>query len=101
MSENQRAKFLEAMAEAAKLIEFSQAALRRARDQCDGEIHDGVDLIFKRAFELKVKSDWLRYTVLGKIEETDANGRQGSDRRAGFDRRIAGMQRKILAAEAA
>jgi hypothetical protein len=96
MSETQRVKFLEAMAEAAKLIEFSQAALKRARAQCEGEIHEGVDLIFKRAFELRVKSDWLRYTVLGKIEDTQENGRQGSDRRIGFDRRIAGMQKKIL-----
>ena len=97
MSETQRVRFLEAMAEAAKLIEFSQAALNRARAQCTGEVHDGVELIFKRAFELRVKSDWLRYTVLGKIEDTQANGRQGSDRRAGFDRRIVGMQKKILA----
>jgi hypothetical protein len=93
MDDSQKARFVDALAEAAKLLELAQTQLQRARTQCKGEVYERVDLLSKRAFELKVKSDWLRYSKLGKIEFND---RQGSDRRVGIDRRIVGMQKRIL-----
>jgi hypothetical protein len=98
MNDIQKAKFVDAVAEAAKLLELAQAQLQRARDQCDGGLHERVDLIAKRSFELKVKSDWLRYAVLGKIHVDAANDRVGSDRRVGVDRRIVGMQKLLVSA---
>src|SRR3954468_10466363 len=94
----EKTKFVDALAEAAKLLELAQAQLQRARAQSQGELYERVDLIAKRAFELKVKADWMRYSALGKIEVTAANDRVGSDRRVAIDRRIIGMQRKLLSA---
>ena len=93
MDETQERKFLDALAEATKLLELAQTQMQRARTQCSGELYEKVDLFSKRVFELKVRADWLRYSVLGKIE---LNDRQGSDRRVGIDRRIVGMQKRIL-----
>ena len=95
MDVNQKAKFVDALAEAAKLLELAQAQLQRARTQCTGELYERVDLLSKRAFELKVKSDWLRYSALGKVE---GDTRVISDRRTAIDRRIIGMQRQLLSA---
>jgi hypothetical protein len=96
MTELEKAKFLDALDEASKLLALGQAALHRARSQCHGEMHKRVDLLAKRAFELKVKSDWLRCSALGKIKPGGPNGRQGADRRTGIDRRIVGMQKRML-----
>ena len=98
MDEIEKAKFVNALAEGAKLLELAQAQMQRARAQCRGDLYERVDLIAKRAFELKVKADWMRYSALGKIEVTPANDRVASDRRIGIDRRIIGMQRKLLSA---
>ena len=96
MTDLEKTKFLDDLSQAGKLFELAQAALQRARSQTEGELNERVDVIAKRAFELKVKSDWLRYSVLGKIEQNGPNGRQGSDRRVGVDRRIVGMQKRML-----
>jgi hypothetical protein len=98
MDDTSKAKFTDALAEASKLLELAQAQLQRARAQTSGDLYERTDLIAKRAFELKVKADWIRYSLLGKIELTAANDRIASDRRVGLDRRIVGMQRKLLAA---
>src|SRR3954464_13119020 len=98
MDDQARAKFVDALAEAAKLLELAQAQLQRARAQCSGDLYERTDLISKRAFELKVKSDWMRCAILGKIEVSAANDRFSSDRRTSLDRRVVGMQRKLLAA---
>jgi hypothetical protein len=92
----EKAKFIDSLAHAAKLLELAQAHLQRARSQCEGELHKRVDVISKRAFELKVKSDWVRYSALGKIHTDAANDRVGSDRRVAIDRRIVGMQKLLL-----
>lgn len=98
MDEAEKARFLDAVSQAAKMLELAQAQLQRARAQCAGsELHERVDLVSKRAFELKVKAEWLCYTVQGKIEPTEENRRRGSDRRVGVDRRLIGMQKLMLA----
>ena len=98
MDETRKAVCIDALAEAAKLLELAQAQLQRARAQCSGEFYGRADLVAKRAFELKVKTDWLRYTVLGKISTQPADDRFGSDRRLAVDRRIVGMQKRLVAA---
>ena len=96
MNDVEKARFTDALSQAAKMLELAQSQLQRARSQSAGELYDRVDLISKRVFELKVKTDWLRYSVLGKVEDTTANGRVSSDRRVGIDRRLVGMQKKLL-----
>ena len=98
MDETEKARFLDALAEAAEMLELAQAQLQRARAQCKGEAHDRVDLIAKRAFELKVKAEWLRYELAGKLEPSEENRRRGSDRRTSVDRRLVSMQKLMLAA---
>ena len=98
MNDIEKTRLVDSLAHAAKLLELAQAHLHRARSQCKGELYERVDLISKRAFELKVKSDWMRYAVLGKIKVTAANDRVGSDRRVGIDRRIVGMQKRMVSA---
>lgn len=92
----EKTKFVDSLAHAAKLLELAQVHLQRARAECEGELYERVDLISKRVFELKVKSDWVRYAVLGKIHVDAANDRVGSDRRVAVDRRIVGMQKLLL-----
>ncbi len=92
----EKTQFLDALAEATKMLELAQSRLQRARALSEGELYARADLISKRVFELKVKSDWLRYSVLGKIHVDAANDRVGSDRRASVDRRIVGMQKLLL-----
>src|SRR5258706_15331680 len=84
------------LAHAAKLLELAPVHLQRSRAQCSGELYGWVVLISKRGFGLKVKSDWLRYSVLGKIHVDAANDRVGSDRRVGIDRRLVGMQKLLV-----
>ena len=69
-----------------------------ARAQCEGEVHERVDVLAKRCFELKVKADWLSYGALGRIEATQENRSRGSDRRTSVDRRLVTMQKLMLAA---
>ena len=96
MDNIEKVKCVDALAQAAKLLELAQTQLQRARSQCSGELYERADVISKRAFELKVKADWLRYSVLGKIPDGAANDRVGSDRRMGVDRRLVGMQKLLL-----
>jgi hypothetical protein len=97
MNDIEKTRLVDSLAHAAKLLELAQAHLQRARSQCEGAAaYERVDLIAKRAFELKVKADWLRYSVLGKIHVDAANDRVGSDRRVRVDRRIVGMQKLLL-----
>ena len=96
MDDIEKAKFTDALAETTKLLELAHARLQRARALSEGAEYERVDLISKRAFELKVKADWLRYSVLGKIHVDAANDRVGSDRRVRVDRRIVGMQKLLV-----
>jgi hypothetical protein len=98
MNDLEKAKFLDAIAEAAKLLALSQTALQRARAQCGGELYERLDLLSKRAYETKVKAEWLRVSVLGKIE-LPIQQRHAADRRMGIDRRIVGMLKLMLAVE--
>lgn len=99
MSIGEQADFLAAMGNVADLIKSTQAALQRARTLCHGQIFDEVDLMSKRLYELKVKSEWIRFATQGKVElpTVDAEGRQSSDRRQSLDRRVAGMQKQMIA----
>ena len=97
MEEIEKARCVDALAQASKMLELAQAQLQRARAQCKGEAHDRVDVIAKRAFELKVKTEWLRYELAGKIEPSEENRRRGSDRRTSVDRRLVSMQKLMLA----
>ena len=99
MSVGEQADFLAAMAKVADLIKTTQAALQRARTLCHGQIFDEVDLMSKRLYELKVKSEWVAHAVQGKVElpKADAEGRQTSDRRLALDRRVAGMKKQLIA----
>jgi hypothetical protein len=96
----EREEFLDAMKETAMFVKLTQAALQRARSQCHGEVYEQINLMAKRAYELSVKAEWLRYAVYGGIElpirEADSEGRRGPDRRAGIDRRIQGLQQQSL-----
>jgi|1186.fasta_scaffold162859_2 hypothetical protein len=83
----------EALAEAAKLLELAQAQLQRARARAPKDFTDRTDILAKRAFELKVKADWLRCLDQGKISFSD---RQSSDRRFSIDRRLVRMQKVLL-----
>ncbi len=97
MDDIEKAKFADALAEAGKLLELTQARLQRARSLSEGDqSYERVDLISKRVFELKVKADWLQYSVLGRIHAAGGNDRVGSDRRVAVDRRIVGMQKLLL-----
>jgi predicted component of type VI protein secretion system len=92
--------FVEAMAEAEKCIQRTQAALQRAKSKCHADVYEHLDVISKRAYELRVRSEWLRLAVLGVIEPTavDPHVRQNVDRRSAIDRRVEGMRRQVLAA---
>jgi hypothetical protein len=96
----ERAQFIGAMAETEKMMKLAQAALQRARSHCHGEVFVQVDVMSKRAHEVKVISEWLRHAVLGRVEfpasPDGMQNRQGEDRRSGIDRRIARMQSQML-----
>ena len=85
--------YAEALAEASKLLELAQAQLQRARARAPEEFAERTDILVKRAFELKVKADWLRCLSQGKIRFSD---RQSSDRRFQVDRRLVRMQKVLL-----
>src|SRR5258708_8673095 len=91
MNAAEQAVFAEAIAEAEKLIAHTEAAIQRAKSQCHGEVYEDVDVISKRAFELRVRCEWLRLVVLGVIEpSTSANAkkRQGTDHRNAINRPV-------------
>jgi vacuolar-type H+-ATPase subunit D/Vma8 len=99
MNAQEQAQFVEAMAETEKVMERVQASLQHARSQSHGEVFVQVDLMSKRAHELKVKSEWLRHVVLGMIElppAPDGTQPRQEDRRSGIDRRIAKMQSELI-----
>lgn len=100
MDTRELADFVEAIAEAEKLIARTAAIVQRAKSRSHGEIYEHVDVISKRLSELRVRSEWLRLVVLGIIEfsaSPDPKERQGVDRRVAIDRRVAGMRKQLLA----
>ncbi|SRR5258706_8498999 len=99
MENEEQREFVQAMAEVEASIQRAQAALQRAKWKCHGEIYEHLDVISKRAYELKVRSEWLRLAVLGAIEPAAANpqARESADRRSAIDRRVEGMRRQVLA----
>ena len=92
------AEFAEAIAEAEKLIARTAVVIQRAKSRSHGEIYEHVDVISKRLFELRVRSEWLRLVALGAIEPAspDPKERQGVDRRNAIDRRVTGMRKQLL-----
>jgi hypothetical protein len=93
-------EFVDAMVEAEKHIQRAQAALQRAKSKCHAEIYEHLDVISKRAYEVRVRSEWLRLSVSGVIkpEPVDPQARQSVDRRSTIDRRVEGMRKQVLAA---
>ena len=95
----QRTYFLAAIAETAKLIRLSQAALQRARMQCDGEVAEHINTMATRIYELQVRTEWIQHVALGNERITlpaiDPDSRQGPDRRVNVDRRIAGLRQRL------
>jgi hypothetical protein len=99
MDAREQAEFAEAIAEAEKLIARTAVVIQRAKSRSHGEIYEHVDVISKRLFELRVRSEWLRLVALGAIEPPatpDPKERQGVDRRNAIDRRVAGMRKQLL-----
>jgi hypothetical protein len=99
MDAGEQAQFVEAIAEAEKLIVRTEAFIQRAKSRCHGEIYEHVDVISKRAFELRVRCEWLRLVVLGVIDPSPSAGakqRQVVDRRHTIDRRVASMRKQLL-----
>jgi hypothetical protein len=99
MDQREQDQFVEAIAEAEKLIIRTEAFIQRAKSGCHGEIYEHVDVISKRAFELRVRCEWLRLVVLGVIDPSpsaDAKARQVVDRRHTIDRRVASMRKQVL-----
>jgi hypothetical protein len=100
MNKLERVQFIDAMREVARLIKLTQAALQRARSQCHGELYEQAHLMSMRVYEQRVRSDWLVYAGLGvelPLGSANPDGRQGTpDRRTAVDRRIQGMQQRML-----
>jgi hypothetical protein len=97
MNTKEQAIFLDAISEVAKLINSTQAAAARAQSQCHAEIYEHVDIIAKRLYELRVRSEWLRHAVLAgwQLEDAQALNRHGPDRRQSVDRRIENMKKQM------
>src|SRR5258705_13988905 len=91
MNVRERADFLDAMRKSVRLIKLTQATLQRARSQCHGELYEQINQLTRQVYELRTKSQWLRYTVLRRGEPAGGpppqEGRQGQDRRGGGGRR--------------
>ena len=100
MESGEQREFVEAMAEAEEHIRRILSALQRAKSKSHADIYEHLDVITKRAYELKVRSEWLRLAVLGAIEPAavDSHPRESVDRRSAIDRRVEGMRREVLAA---
>jgi hypothetical protein len=100
MDARELADFVEALAEAEKLIGSTAAVIQRAKARCHEDIFEHVDVISKRLSELRVRSEWLRLVALGVIEPSappELKGRQSADRRVAIDRRVAGMRKQLQA----
>jgi hypothetical protein len=100
MNVRERAEFLDAMRKTVRLIKLTQTTLQRARAQCHGEVYEQINLMTKQVYEMRTKSEWLRYIALTRGELTvrqgDPEARQGADRRVGIDRRIQAMRQQLL-----
>lgn len=98
MDKVEQQEFAEAMAQAESLIARAEAAVQRARARCHGEHYEHVDIISKRLYELRVRTEWLRLVVLGELEPESVpfGVRQTADRRAAIDRRVQSMRRQLL-----
>lgn len=99
MDARELADFVEALAEAEKLIGNTAAVVQRAKARCHDEIFEHVDVISKRLSELRVRSEWLRLVALGVIEPStppESKARQSADRRVAIDRRVIGMRKQLL-----
>ena len=92
MNVREREDFLDAMRKTVRLVKLSQATLQRARSQCHGELYEQINQLTRQVYELRTKSEWLRYTILRQgdlpVRQGGQDGRQGIDRRVGIDRRI-------------
>lgn len=101
MNAREREDFLDAMRKTVRLVKLSQPLLQRARSQCHGELYEQVNQLTRLVYELRTKSEWLRYTVLRhgdlQVRLPDQDGLQGPDRRAGIDRRIEAMHQQLVA----
>jgi len=100
MDAREMADFVEALAEAERLIASTSAAVQRAKSRCHEDIFEHVDVIAKRLSELRVRSEWLRLVVLGDIEPAaspELRERELADRRVSIDRRVVGMRKQLLA----
>jgi hypothetical protein len=101
MNVREREDFLDAMRKTVRLVKLSQAMLQRARSQCHGELYEQVNQLTRQVYELRTKSEWLRYSVLRRgelqVRHPDPDGRQGPDRRVGIDRRIEAMRQQLIA----
>jgi hypothetical protein len=105
MNVREREDFLDAMRKTVRLVKLSQATLQRARSQCHGELYEQINQLTRQVYELRTKSEWLRYTILREGElparQGGQDGRQGTDRRVGVDRRIEAMRQQLLPVTAA
>ena len=97
--QDEEREFVEALAEAEKFIQGAQAALQRAKSKCHADVYEHMDVISKRAYELRVRSEWLRFVVLGVIApvQVKPQERERVDRRSAIDRRVDGMRKEVLA----
>ena len=102
MDVRERAEFLDAMRKTVRLIRLTQATLQRARSQCHGEVYEQVNSMTRQVYELRSKSEWLRYAALARGELSprapDLEGRQGADRRVGIDRRVRAIRQRLFPA---
>ena len=100
MNIRERADFLDAMRKTIRLIKLTQSTLQRARAQCHGEVYEQINSMTRQAYELRTRSEWLRYTALKRGEpslpQADPENREGADRRVGIDRRIQAMRQQLL-----
>jgi hypothetical protein len=105
MNVPEREDFLDAMRKTVRLVKLSQAMLQRARSQCHGELYEHINQLTRQVYELRTKSEWLRYTVLRggdqPAREPGEESRRSPDRRVAVDRRIEAMRQQLLAADAA
>jgi len=102
MNVREREDFLDAMRKTVRLVKLSQATLQRARSQCHGELYEQINQLTRQIYELRTKSEWLRYTVLRRgdlpmARQPGEEGRQGPDRRVGIDRRVEAMRQQLVA----
>ena len=100
METREQIEFVEARVEAEKFIQRTQAALQRAKSKCHADIYEHLDVISKRTYELRVRSEWLRLVVLGLIKPASVapKARRNADRRSAIDRRVEGMRKEVMAA---